>query len=366
MFKNKEQSQQSMSIKNDTPLPTSNSNPQIKKFSEINIQLSTSESSSLSSSSSSSTSTSCSLSEKQVNPTQSFSTTPTNASSELDVGSEKQTSNQSQFISFLKNPMTVFSSYNSSASLNPSKTTTNNNNMKPQLSIPTLLRPKLTSNQFVSQSAIPLAFSKLSDNETNQANSQNSNNNQHHQDLQPTCTTSSLTTKSQLRFVQPNKQQLLNETRAKRNTTVRKTTEDNFPSETNNKLSEASRKNSEIQSKKDSQQLVNNLNSSLNSNKRRLFAPYSLNINSNSENFSMSNPTPANSNNTKENSTNVQKHQQTIMPPTSFKLFSQLGGFKSNTANTSTTNSENKLRYFSKMPFKANHLKQNTGLLQFI
>lgn len=364
--------------KNTQLLPTktmssSNSNPQLKKFTELNIQLSTSESSSLSSASSSSSSnsnstSSSSSSNKQFN-TKSFSppasSPSTNTSVDLDVlidqqeveVVDKKIPGQSQFISFLKNPITTLSSLNNAYQNKNS----NNANIKSQPSIPTLLRYKpptnIQSNSYASLSSTSTSSVKINENETI-----------------PAQTGQNSMSKTQSKLLQPKKQnQILNSNKSKKNSPIRKQTNENLSSDSNIKLNETNNSTNfselhESQTKtKDSQSNHSNLN-----NKRRLFSPYSLNSNSNTENSSVTSSTYSNSVNSRDSSESrtisPQKTQQSLKQPTSFKLFSQLSGLKQNNSNTgnniiSNNNSESKLKYFSKMPLKANHLKQNTGKL---
>jgi hypothetical protein len=365
-------------------MTSSNSNPQLKKFSELNIQLSTSESSSLSSASSSSSSsstsnsTSCSSSNKQFN-TKSFSPSAsspsTNTSTDLDTPTdeheietvEKKASNQSQFISFLKNPITTLSSINNAYQ----NKNVNNTNMKSQPSIPTLLRYKppanMQSTSYVSLSSTSTSSVKVNDNET----------------IPP----QSDPNKPQPRLVQPKKQsQLLSATKStnKKLSPVRKQTDENLSSDSKIKLNEINNRNyselheSQASIKKDPQSNHGTVNSNSN-NKRRLFSPYSLNSNLNSENSSIASSTFSNSITSRDSSEsrNVlpqksQSNQQqlSLKQPTTFKLFNQLSGLKNSSnstninninSNSNTNNSESKLKYFSKMPLKANHLKPNTG-----
>ena len=216
-------------------LSSSNSNPQLKKLSELNIQLSVSESSSLysassSSSSTSSTSTSCCSSEKQVNQKVKNSSTNTcneieNPSNPDNEAENKPPSNQSQFISFLKNPLNAFTLTTNGASSNayPAKNVTN---MKSHPSIPTLLKPKQLSNiqsssygSLSSTSAVTNS-SKLNYNEANHHQRNSSASRQHHQ--------SDNNTKSPLKFVQPKKP---NQLLTNKYSPIRKSAIENSPSD---------------------------------------------------------------------------------------------------------------------------------------
>ena len=252
------------------------------------------------------------------------------------------------------------------------------------MSIPTLLRSKPLVGNNNMQSLSYASLSSTSSSSSNRLNDAEVDLTQQPQ--------KQVSNKSQLRFVQPKKQnQLLNLNKqenptlpsstttnrsAKKSPVLRQANEHSTTSDTtkSDRLSADSNNNNIITNasnesiKKDSQLLVNNSGGSTNSiNKRRLFSPYSLNINNNTESVSSASLTNsitgtnvASSIGNRKDLENQQISPQKQQAQTTYKLFSHLNGFKA--ANNTNQNSDNnKMKYFSKMQVKATHLK-STGM----
>jgi hypothetical protein len=372
-------------------VPLSNSNPQLKKFEALNIQLSESESSSLSSVSSSSSASSSSSSSSSsfavTNSSQSNSKNKSNTSSlstDIETDCEKKqdppltltpplppspsqaatqaaTSTNSQLISFLKHPINTFNS------LNSNKTAINN--VKSQPSIPTILRQKSQNNQSQHHqtSMHSLSYASLSSNSSTTsvkiANSENEK-----------IISSSVNNKPQLplpqsRFIQPKRQnQLLNASRIKKNSPVRKpvltttTTATVAPNENlSSDITKVNKLTTELLPKNDANIKI--------IKQRRIFCPYSHNStsisnnnnNNTSDNVSITSSSTSDSISSSSNrddisESNVQNvpspAKSSLVQPTSYKLLSQLGGYKSS-SNIKNGN-EAKTKYFSKLPHKMN------------